>query len=173
MIKRMIGNDMSKIIKENEKASSWSNALKTVVTVVGVLASMTAILLFIYSSVNILTNNDKFLNKLASKTNPYIIFDSNESYLRDRGVKKYLKEDIKVVKGIHTITGDSIIAPTKIIIRTKNVLTFEPQISCLDGDNEDLIKVRRGKNTTWIFDLTGWLSNNPGGIDTFKVEIIP
>jgi hypothetical protein len=157
----------------NNKNTSWDKAWKTVVIILGVLASMTAILLFIYKSVDIITNNDKFLNKLASKINPYIIFDSNERYLKDGGAMEYLKDDIKVIKGFHPDFDDSLKAPVQIIIRTKKLLSFEPQINCLDGENEELIKVRRGKNTIWIFDLSGWLSNNPGGIDTFRVELIP
>jgi hypothetical protein len=157
----------------NDKKSFWDDAWKKVAFFAALIASLFGILLFIYQSVNIITNNDKFLNKLASKINPYIIFDSNERYLKDGGAMEYLKDDIKVIKGLHPDYNDSLKAPVQIVIRTRKLLSFEPQINCLDGENEELIKVKRGKNTTWVFDLSGWLSNNPGGIDTFRVELIP
>jgi hypothetical protein len=153
-------------------SESLKKSLELIGTLVALLLAFFLIRTEVRSEVKTITGNDEFLNNLASKINPYLIFDSNESYLYDGGALKYI-EDIDVIMGLHPQYDTTTIAPVKIILTANRVFPFEPQISCLDGEDEGLINVSRGKHTTWIFDLKGWLSDYPGGIDTFRVDLIP
>ncbi|MDZ7821533.1 MAG: hypothetical protein U5N26_06825 [Candidatus Marinimicrobia bacterium] len=152
-----------------------NSILKLAVSVLIIIGSLIAFKAFITDEVVRIANEDKFLNNLASRINPYIIFDSNESYLYDGGALKYI-EDIKVIHGKHHTFSqefNKIVSPIKIIVKTNKILSFEPQISCLNGESEGLINIKRGMHMSWIFNLENWLSNNPGGIDTFRVDLIP
>jgi hypothetical protein len=144
---------------------------KLAIAVLAIFVSISTFKTIIHDEVNDFSTDDQFLRSLASQINPFLIFDSNESYLYDGGAQKYI-DDIKVNTGKHSKYGNRI-APIEIIITTNKVFTYEPQLSCLDAGGERLTKVKRGKKTSWIFNLENWLSSSSGEIDTFRIDILP
>lgn len=157
---------MSKNIKN--MINEWLNSIiKLAFSILLIIGAIWGFKGFILQEVNNITNNDAFLDDLASKINPYLIFDSNESYLYDGGALKYI-DNIEVIQGIHPRLDDSTISPVKIIVTANRVFPFEPQLSYLNGDGV-IKKGKRGKQMIWIYNID-WASV---GIDTFRIDLIP
>ncbi len=145
--------------------------LTALTTVLAIIAGLYALPKFIDSRIDKAINNTEFVRKIASHVRPYIIFDTNETILLDRGGWQYLKEKPKVIFADKDLEGDF-----QVIVTPKDCLHQAPLIESL-CTCEFIISWQRGKGFEWIYYLdfveaTIHWEEGKNPLHKFRLEII-
>lgn len=159
----------------NNKSNSLKKGLFITLEIIAILIALVlavfAIRSEVKSEIKSITSDEEFLKDLASKINPYMIFDEDGCYLVDGGAYKYI-DDIIIEKG-DLLGENNVKAPVKIIIKANQILSFAPQLRCIDSGDEYDIDVKQGEKNSWVFDLQLFGYNIPRRVNKFRIDIIP
>lgn len=144
-----------------------STILKALGALAGIAATIYGFNAYVESRVEKVVSTKEFLNRVASRVRPALIFDADESILSDAGGLQHI-ERIEIQKSKNKNAG----FPSRIILTPKHLMTEAPLLTCLDPVWFK-ISTRRGKGLAWVYELEP--AGHMGGFDPirFRLEIAP
>lgn len=135
------------------------------VTLIAIIGGTFGIWQFIDWRIDQVVKSDDYIEDIALKVRPFLIFDAEETIHDDKGAGEY-------ITNISVILDSSKNYPKKILINPKKHLPNAPIIEALGSEIVDFYS-KRGKGNQWQFDvdLTASLDSikNP---PKFRLEII-
>lgn len=148
---------------------SWPRRVWEVLGAFGGLMALVAAIYgfnaYIDSRVEKIISTTGFLEKVAARVRPSVIFDADERILTDAGGLQYL-DRIEVPKNKQGVF------PTQIIVTPKHLMPEAPLLTCLDPIWFK-ITAHRGKAIAWVYELEA--RGHMGGFEPirFRLEIAP
>src|SRR3989338_3659750 len=120
---------------------------------------------YVDSRVEKIANTREFIERVASRVRPSLIFDANESVMVDAGGLQYI-DRVNVRKRKNGWL------PIQIIVTPKHYMAQAPLLTCLDPIWFK-IKERRGQAVSWVYELDA--RGHMGGFEPirFRLEITP
>lgn len=130
------------------KRISISNSLKKILVIIGVVAGIYGFVQHIDSRIEYAVNDEQFIEKIASRVRPFVLFDENETIHVDGGAMQYLEKiEVKqVVKNKKYNKG------LNIIITPKSHLAYAPVLE-ITTLSEYYVTCKRGSRHQWIYEL--------------------
>jgi hypothetical protein len=130
---------------------------------IGTIYGFTA---FVDARIERITSGDAFMDKVASRVRPSVVFNQRGSILADMGA-------MDVIENI-TLTNYSTALPGTIIITPKRFLAHAPILSTIDPFTLNVLE-ERGNKFDWIYHI-GYVSaswnKDPFSSIRFRLEIV-
>ena len=140
--------------------------IKSFVWILGIFVIFITINGYINHKIDKRMNSPEFINEIAKKIRPMVIFDGNNVIDKDMGAMKFI-EKIEVIK---TEPLSPINQDYKIIITPKEHLPYAPLIETINAYGF-IIKSNRGKGHRWEYELDNY-SQSDRDPPKFKLEIL-
>jgi len=149
-----------------EKSIINTKVILTVISLIlGLFLGVIGLESYIDGRIDKKIEDPNYLNRIATKLRPSIIFDSYGSIIADQGGMEYI-DNIQVTRN----NEDPKFTAKSIIITPKDFLAQQPLLTSLDQNNYSII-AKRGKKYDWNYNLSliSWTENTSS---VFRLEII-
>jgi len=154
---------MSNTHSKSKLTQVWG-ILQAIVVIASLIGAFYGLNSYIDTKIEKIVDDERFLNNIASRVSPYIIFDSNGSILLDGGGLQYIEK-------INILPEDDNIKQPKIIVTPKKYMNHAPLLTCMKLVHYAL-SIKRGKNTDWEYTLGYVIKPQVFPSEHFRLEII-
>ena len=140
---------------------NWKEIVKAIIALIVMVGTLYGVINYIDWRIEAKISESEYMNKIASKIRPSIIFNSKGS-ITDLGGMQYI-EKIKVEPG-------NIPIPKKVIVTPKKYMPNAPIITPINSATFS-VHEERGVNFNWEYTFEGGFSTGDD-IIRFRLEII-